>query len=103
MNAPLRDTARTISSAIADRVVEISVVGALGSATAWLTWWFTPLTVLAAAWWCAVEVRLWRARRAVPVSSPRAARGAIGVVSPAADMPAEPVSAGQAGAGRAGA
>ncbi len=94
---------RRVAQALFDRVVEIGVVAALSAASIAVTWWFAPLTVLTATWWCAVEVRLWRARRAVPALSPRAARGAVGVVSPAAQLPAEPVSTGQRVDGRAGA
>ncbi len=99
MNALLSRVAR----GVADRAVEIGVVGALGAVTIAVTWWFAPLTVLTATWWCAVEVRLWRARRAVPVSSPRADRVAVGADTDRAVSPAERVSAGQQGAGRAGA
>ena len=44
MNALLRSAAR----GLADRAVEITVLGALTGATTCLTWWFTIPTVLAA-------------------------------------------------------
>ncbi|OLM28318.1 hypothetical protein Ae717Ps2_6573 [Pseudonocardia sp. Ae717_Ps2] len=71
MNALLRTAARGLT----DRAVEIIIVGALGVATMCLTWWFTIPTVLAAAWWVAVEVRLWRAHRAAPASASQAGAG----------------------------
>ncbi|WP_224389039.1 hypothetical protein [Pseudonocardia sp. ICBG1293] len=95
MNAPLRAAARTIGSAIADRAVEIAVGAALTGATVVVTWWFAGLLGLAVGWWAAAEVRLWRARRAVPASSPRAELGTVDAVSPPAEVAAGPVSAGQ--------
>ena len=99
MNALLRTAAR----GLVDRAVEITVLGALTGATTCLTWWFTIPTVLAAAWWATVEVRLRRTRRATPASARTADRPAAGGVSPAAESSSGPVSAGQQGVGRAGA
>ena len=99
MNALLRSAAR----GLADRAVEITVLGALTGATTCLTWWFTIPTVLAAAWWATVEVRLWRAHRAAPTTAARHELVAADGVSPAAESSSGPVSAGQQGVGRAGA
>ncbi|WP_224392798.1 hypothetical protein [Pseudonocardia sp. ICBG1293] len=103
MNAPLRATARTIGSAIADRAIEVSAVTVLTAATVVVTWWFAAPTVLAAGWWIAVEVRLWHARRSAQASTAEAQAPAAGVASPAAELPSESVSAGQQVDGRAGA
>ncbi|OLM27868.1 hypothetical protein Ae717Ps2_7086 [Pseudonocardia sp. Ae717_Ps2] len=99
MNTLLRTTAR----GLADRAVEITILGALTAATMCLTWWFTIPAVLAAAWWVAVEVRLWRAHRGAPASASQAGRAAAAAVSPPAESSSAPVSAGQQGVGRAGA
>ncbi|MBN9754002.1 hypothetical protein Ae406Ps2_0198c [Pseudonocardia sp. Ae406_Ps2] len=99
MNALLRSVAR----GLADRAVEITVVGALGVATITVTWWFAIPAVLAAAWWATVEVRLWRAQRAATASVGAADLLSAAARSAAPELPAEAVSAGQTGAGRAGA
>ncbi|MBN9754988.1 hypothetical protein Ae706Ps2_6545 [Pseudonocardia sp. Ae706_Ps2] len=103
MNALLRTTAR----GLADRAAEIIIVGALTGATLAVTWWFAIPTVLAAAWWVAVEVRLWRAQRAATAATRAADLPSAAARSAATELPAEsssePVSAGQTGAGRAGA
>ncbi|WP_224392905.1 hypothetical protein [Pseudonocardia sp. ICBG1293] len=67
----------------------------------WLTWWFTAPLGFTVGWWIAAELRLRRARRLAPASSPRAEQCPADAVSPAAVTPAGQVSAGQMGAGRA--
>ncbi|MBN9758466.1 hypothetical protein Ae706Ps2_6597c [Pseudonocardia sp. Ae706_Ps2] len=99
MNALLRSAAR----GLADRAVEITILGTLGAATMCLTWWFAIPAVLAAAWWTTVEVRLWRARRAVPASARAADLLPAAARSAATESSSATVSAGQTGAGRAGA
>ncbi|MBN9755024.1 hypothetical protein Ae706Ps2_6606c [Pseudonocardia sp. Ae706_Ps2] len=99
MNALLRSAAR----GLADRAVEITIVGALTGATLAVTCWFAIPTVLAAVWWAAVEVRLWRAQRAATASVGAADLLSAAARSAAPELPAEAVSAGQTGAGRAGA
>ncbi|MBN9754052.1 hypothetical protein Ae706Ps2_6663c [Pseudonocardia sp. Ae706_Ps2] len=99
MNALLRTTAR----GLADRAAEITIVGGLGAATMCLTWWFTIPTVLATVWWASVEVRLRRAHRAAPASNRAADLPSTATRSAATEPPPAPVSAGQTGAGRAGA
>ncbi|WP_226363327.1 hypothetical protein [Pseudonocardia sp. ICBG1142] len=88
---------------VRDRATEIAVVAALAGATLGLTWWFAAPLGFVTGWWAAAELRLWQVRRAVPASTARGELPAADDASDGPESPAERVSAGQQGKGRAGA
>ncbi len=94
---------RQIVAVLGDRARELAALTALTTATWALTWWFAIPTTLAAAWWTATEIRLWRASRAAATPPTPNGLATAAVTSEVAVTPAEPVSAGQQDKGRAGA